>query len=89
MKNDYLWDGSGEPDPELRRIENSLARFRHRVEMPDFPATDFLPSKPSRFVFFTAGWTSRFAAATLLLLALTVSGLLLRFAPVELSNAPA
>ena len=89
MKNDYLWDGSGEPDPELRRIENSLARFRHRVEMPDFPATDFLPSKPSRFVFFTAGWSSRFAAATLLLLALTVSGLLLRFAPVELSNAPA
>jgi hypothetical protein len=57
--------------------------------MPDFPASDFLPSKPSRFAFFTSGWTPRFAAATLLLLALTVSGLLLRLAPVELSNAPA
>jgi len=89
MKNDYLWDGSGEPDPELQRIEKSLARFRHRGEMPDFPALDFLPSKPSRFAFFTSGWTPRFAAATLLLLALTVSGLLLRLAPVELSNAPA
>src|SRR4029077_10048965 len=85
MKNDYLWDGSGEPDPELRRIEKSLGRVRHRGEMPDFPAADFLPSKPSRFAFFTSRWTPRFAAATLLLLALTVSGLLLRFAPVELS----
>ena len=89
MKNDYLWDGSGEPDPELQRIEKSLAQFRHRGEMPDFPACDFLPSKPSRFAFFTSGWTPRFAAATFLLLALTVSGLLLRLAPVELSNAPA
>ena len=89
MKNDYLWDGSGEPDPELQRIEKSLVRFRHRGEMPDFPAIDFLPSKPSRFAFFTSGWTPRFAAATLLLLTLTVSGLLLRLAPVELSNAPA
>src|SRR5260370_8083044 len=89
MKNDYLWDGSGEPDTELQRIEKSLARFRHRGEMPDFPVTDFLQPKPSRFVFFTSGWTPRFAASTLLLLALTVSGLLLRLAPVELSNTPA
>src|SRR6266853_5213159 len=89
MKNGYLWDGSGEPDPELQRVEKSLARFRHRGEMPDFPVTGFLQSKPSRFAFFTSGWTPRFAAATLLLLALTVSGLLLRLAPVELSNAQA
>ena len=86
MKNDYLWDGSGEPDPELQRIEKSLAQFRYRGEMPDFPVANFLPSKPSHFAFFTSGWTPRFAAATLLLLALTASGLLLRLAPVELSN---
>lgn len=89
MKNDYLWDGSGEPDPELQRIEKSLAQFRHRGETPDFPAANFLPSKPPHFSFFASGWTPRFAAATVLLLALTVSGLLLRLAPVELSNAPA
>ena len=89
MKKDYLWDGSGEPDPELQRVEKSLARFRHRGEMPDFPVTGFLQSKPSRFAFFTSGWTPRFAAAILLLLGLTVSGLLLRLAPVELSNAQA
>src|SRR5258708_23986163 len=89
MKNDYLWDGSGELDHDLQRTEKLLAWFRHRREMPNFAVTDFLPSKPSRFVFFTSGWTPRFAAATLLLLALTVSGLLLRLAPVELSNTPA
>jgi hypothetical protein len=89
MKNDYLWDGSGEPDPDLQRMEKSLAQFRHRGEMHDFPVTDFLPSKPSRFAFLTSRWTPRFAAATLLLLALTVSGLLVRLAPVELSNAQA
>ena len=89
MKNDYLWDGSGEPDPELQRIEESLAQFRHRGGMRDFPAAGFLPSKPSRFAFLTSRWTPRFAAATFLLLALTVSGLLLRLAPVEFSNGQA
>lgn len=28
MKNDYLWDGSGEPDPELQRLERVLGEFR-------------------------------------------------------------
>ena len=33
----YLWDGSGEPDPEVQRLEKSLAVFRHRSEAPTFP----------------------------------------------------
>ncbi len=88
MKNDYLWDGSGEPDPELQRIERSLARFRHRGKPLEFPAAEFLQPKRSRFVVFSSGWTPRFAAATLLVVALIASGLLLRFSPVEISNAP-
>jgi hypothetical protein len=28
--DEYLWDGSGEGDPELRELERLLARFRHR-----------------------------------------------------------
>lgn len=29
MNDDYLWDGSGEPDPEVQRLEVALARYRH------------------------------------------------------------
>jgi hypothetical protein len=38
MRDDYLWDGSGEPDPEIQRLENTLARFRHNRPAPVFPA---------------------------------------------------
>src|SRR5215467_5252597 len=29
MKDDYLWDGTGEPDPEMQKLENLLGRYRH------------------------------------------------------------
>ena len=38
MKNDYLWDGSGEPDPELQKLERALGQFRTTAEAPLFPA---------------------------------------------------
>lgn len=38
MKDDYLWDGSGEPDPEVQRLESALVRFRHSRPAPQFPA---------------------------------------------------
>jgi hypothetical protein len=37
MRNDYLWDGSGEPDPEIQKLESALARFRHSRLAPAFP----------------------------------------------------
>ena len=36
LKDDYLWDGTGEPDPEIQRLETVLAKFRHAGEAPDF-----------------------------------------------------
>ena len=33
MNAPYLWDGSGEPDPEVQRLESLLAQFSHR-EIP-------------------------------------------------------
>jgi hypothetical protein len=91
MKNDYLWDGSGDPDPGLQRIEKSLARFRYAGETPELPAADFLQrqAKPSHFAFFTAGWIPRFAAATLLIVALTGSVFFLHLSSVQVSDAPA
>jgi len=38
MKDDYLWDGSGEPDPEIQKLENVLGRLRHNRPAPAFPA---------------------------------------------------
>ncbi len=37
MSDDYLWDGSGEPDPEIQRLESVLGRFRHDRPAPEFP----------------------------------------------------
>jgi len=88
MKNDYLWDGSGEPDPELQRMEKSLAQFRYNGETPQFPAAHSLQRGTSPFAPVLSGWVPRFAAAILLILAVAASGLLLRLSPVEVSNAP-
>ncbi|MGI8784675.1 MAG: FecR domain-containing protein [Acidobacteriota bacterium] len=35
MKNDYLWDGSGTPDPEVERLERLLATLRHKRPAPE------------------------------------------------------
>lgn len=37
MKDDYLWDGSGEPDPGIQKLEQTLGRFRHNRPAPVFP----------------------------------------------------
>jgi RNA polymerase sigma factor (sigma-70 family) len=88
MKNEYLWDGSGEPDPELQRLEESLAQFRHSGTTLDFPAVDSLQRSPSFLALLTSGWAPRLAAATLLILALVAAGLLLRISPLAPLNAP-
>ncbi|HKN76334.1 MAG TPA: FecR domain-containing protein [Candidatus Acidoferrum sp.] len=72
MNDDYLWDGSGEPDPEIQKLESTLVRFRHHGETPEFPeitATQqprfwkrFLPSHRS-FGLVAATATILFIAA--------------------------
>ena len=37
MRDDYLWDGSGEPDPEIQKLEKTLGRLRHNRPAPVFP----------------------------------------------------
>ena len=39
MSDDYLWDGSGTPEPDVQRLEALLGRLRaSRPEAPAFPA---------------------------------------------------
>jgi len=42
-RDDYLWDGSGEPDPEIQRLETLLGRFQHDLPAPVFP--DIAPDR--------------------------------------------
>ncbi len=35
MSDDYLWDKTGEPDPEVARLEEALAPLRHQAEWRD------------------------------------------------------
>ena len=35
MSDDYLWDKSGDPDPEIERIEKALSPLRHEGEWRD------------------------------------------------------
>jgi hypothetical protein len=37
MNDDYLWDGSGKPDPEVQRLERLLGRLRTDRPAPAFP----------------------------------------------------
>ena len=37
QSGDYLWDRSGEPDPEIQRLESLLRKFRHDSPTPAFP----------------------------------------------------
>src|SRR5258705_2213424 len=38
LKDDYLWDGSGEADAEVVRLERALGKFRHVGRAPELPA---------------------------------------------------
>ncbi|HLY62752.1 MAG TPA: FecR domain-containing protein [Terriglobia bacterium] len=50
-KDDYLWDGSGEPDPEIQRLESALGRFRHNPDLHPAPVWPETAAAPHR-----TGW---------------------------------
>jgi FecR protein len=40
MSDDYLWDKSGKPDPEIEKLERSLARLGHREAPLELPSEE-------------------------------------------------
>ena len=65
MKDDYLWDGSGEPDPEVQKFENLLGRYRHNQPAPAFDqiVVEQPASRRWRFPFgFSLQWAAVAAA---------------------------
>jgi len=73
MKDDYLWDGSGEPDPEVQKLESALGRYRHNQPAPEFEqAAEIRPVK-LRWSFFNLRRSYQLGTvAAALLLAVTV-----------------
>ena len=60
MRDDYLWDKKGEPDPEVEKLERMLAPFRQTVPPPDF---DRVPMEvPRRRPHRTPRWLALAAA---------------------------
>lgn len=68
-RSDYLWDGLGEPDAEIARLERALGRFRHAGRAPELPANLAAAKEPKRGR--EAGWWFSLAAtaASVLLVA--------------------
>jgi hypothetical protein len=46
--DDYLWDGTGEADPEVERLEMLLGRFRGDAPAPVMPTVPLAPQRPQR-----------------------------------------
>jgi len=66
MRNDYLWDGSGEPDPEVQRLERLLSEFRSGRPAPELPAGNRLVGARPRWTAIAAAVAVAAAGALLL-----------------------
>jgi hypothetical protein len=51
MRDQYLWDRTGEPDPDVVRLEGSLGALRHRRRALDY--TRMPAARPARSAFWT------------------------------------
>jgi hypothetical protein len=73
--SDYLWDRSGQPDPEIQRLEHALASFRrHRTAVSPFPEKAFTSAPPTwRETLFLHLHIARLAAAALIAFAIVAS----------------
>jgi hypothetical protein len=61
MSDEYLWDRTGEPDPEIERLESLLARYRYQAKTPRrFPVRAMLAIAASLMVAVGAAfWMNR------------------------------
>ena len=71
MRDDYLWDGSGEPDPEIQRLEALLGKFRQNRPAPVF--SEVVPDR--RWTFFTRRMRLFPVLVTMAAAVVTIAGL--------------
>jgi hypothetical protein len=74
--SDYLWDGSGEPDPEIQKLEVLLAKFRHDRPAPEFPE---VTGNARRKIL--PRWLGLFPSLVAAAAAVAIVGVLIHFVP--------
>ena len=72
-KNDYLWDGSGEPDQEVHKLETLLGRFRHNQPAPAFDQVAVTEPVKRRWGFLSFGLSFQLAAGVAAVLLIAVA----------------
>ena len=88
MKDDYLWDGSGEPDPEVQKLETALGRYRHNQPALAFdPVAEIRPMK-RRWSLFSLRWSYPFGAVAAVVLLAAAVFLVLRSRPTGNAGPP-
>lgn len=65
MKNDYLWDRSGEPDPEIQELEEVLGTLRYQPQPLELPPE----IRPERQRKYFSPWAIAAAIALMILAA--------------------
>src|SRR5437773_8844227 len=71
MKEVYLWDGSGEPDPEVQKLESLLRRYRHDQPAPAFDPLAQEQPRPRGWRFPAFRFSFPLAAAAVVLMSIT------------------
>jgi hypothetical protein len=83
-RGDYLWDRTGEPDPEIQKLEVLLGEFRHRGPVPVLPDE----SLRGRWAWIpTSRWLPAVAAAAAVGLMAFVTFLLLNRSHIQTATA--
>src|SRR5271169_1515316 len=74
MNDDYLWDGSGTPDPEVEQLEKQLGRFQYtqpEFEFPTAPTSPLYTRQPRKRLWLAAAAVAMLLGGILLMRALT------------------
>src|SRR5688500_2466215 len=77
MKEDYLWNKTGD-DAEIKRLEETLAVFRSRTDMPPLIVPDTAKEKNGFSSWFT-GFRLAFAASATAAAAIAIAAILIWF----------
>ena len=78
MNDDYIFDGSGKPDPEVERLERLLGSLRHSMPAPDFSLVELEPEPPTLIRRILRSHWTKLAVAALLIIVVSMSLLLRR-----------